>query len=173
MTTVFTVQPSLHHRHSTNRVSWSVTIVGERRGEVWQHVRRRWSRFMILGLSSADGGVTVGLWKLSSLDGRRPPWYRPQIIYKTLHTSSLRSDVAVKIKPTSSWSKRLKRESQHNESLSRVVSRVLCVLVTAAECKGRDNGKLCLLPRLVHDSLPCFTLSPNHAWFGGNIPHLF
>ena len=35
VTTVFTVQPSFHHRHSTNRVSWSVTIVGERRGEVW------------------------------------------------------------------------------------------------------------------------------------------
>ena len=32
---------------------------------------------MILGLSSADGGMTAGLWKLSSLDGRRPPWYRP------------------------------------------------------------------------------------------------
>ena len=32
VTTVFTVQPSFHHRHSTNRVSWSVTIVivGER-----------------------------------------------------------------------------------------------------------------------------------------------
>ena len=29
-------------------------------------------------LSSADGGMTVGLWKLSSLDGRRPPWYWPQ-----------------------------------------------------------------------------------------------
>ena len=25
LTTVFTVQPSFHHRHSTNRVSWSVT----------------------------------------------------------------------------------------------------------------------------------------------------
>ena len=24
----------------------------------------------------ADGGMTVGLWKLS-LDGRRPPWYQP------------------------------------------------------------------------------------------------
>ena len=34
VTTVFTVQPSFHHRHSTNRVSGSVTIVGERRGEV-------------------------------------------------------------------------------------------------------------------------------------------
>ena len=42
MTTVFTVQTSFHHRHSTNRVSWSGTIVGERRGEVWLHVRRRW-----------------------------------------------------------------------------------------------------------------------------------
>ena len=42
VTTVFTVQPSFHHRHSTKRVSWSVTIVGERRGEVWLHVRRRW-----------------------------------------------------------------------------------------------------------------------------------
>ena len=42
VTTVFTVQPSFHHRHSTNRVSWSVTIVGERWGEVWLHVRRRW-----------------------------------------------------------------------------------------------------------------------------------
>ena len=28
-------------------------------------------------LSSADGGMTAGLWKLPSLDGRRPPWYRP------------------------------------------------------------------------------------------------
>ena len=27
--TVFTVQPSFHHQHSTNRVSWSVTIAGE------------------------------------------------------------------------------------------------------------------------------------------------
>ena len=34
-------------------------------------------RFTILGLLSADGGMTVGLWRLSSLDGRRPPWYRP------------------------------------------------------------------------------------------------
>ena len=34
---------------------------------------------MILGLSSADGGMTVGLWNLSSLNGRRPPWYRPQV----------------------------------------------------------------------------------------------
>ena len=80
VTTVFTVQASCHHRHSTNRVSWSVTIVGERTGEVWLHVRRRWQRFMILGLSSADGGMAVGLWRLSSLDGRRPPWYRPQEI---------------------------------------------------------------------------------------------
>ena len=32
---------------------------------------------MILGLSNADGVMTVGLWRLSSLDGRRPPWYRP------------------------------------------------------------------------------------------------
>ena len=34
---------------------------------------------MILGLSSADGGMNVWLWKLSSLDGHWPPWYRPQI----------------------------------------------------------------------------------------------
>ena len=34
VTTVFTVQPSFHHRHSTDRVSLSVTIVGERRDEV-------------------------------------------------------------------------------------------------------------------------------------------
>ena len=33
VTTVFTVQPSFHHRHSTNRVSGSVTIVGERRSD--------------------------------------------------------------------------------------------------------------------------------------------
>ena len=30
VTTIFTVQPSFHPRHSTNRVSWSFTIVGER-----------------------------------------------------------------------------------------------------------------------------------------------
>ena len=76
VTTVFTVQSSFHYRHSTNRVSWSVTIVGERRGEVRLHVCRRWQRVMILGLSSADGEMTVGLWKLSSLDGRRPPGCR-------------------------------------------------------------------------------------------------
>ena len=40
VTTVFTVQPSFHHRHSTNWVSWSITIIGERRCEVWLHVRR-------------------------------------------------------------------------------------------------------------------------------------
>ena len=34
VTTVFTVQPSFHHRHSTNRVSRIVIVVGERRGEV-------------------------------------------------------------------------------------------------------------------------------------------
>ena len=79
VTTVFTVQPSFHHRHSTNRVSWSVTIVGERAVTPHLVVRRRWPHFMILGLSGADGGITVGLWKLSSLDGRRPPWYRPLV----------------------------------------------------------------------------------------------
>ena len=61
MTTVFTVQPSFHYRPSTNPVSWSVTIVGERRGEVWLHVRRRWQRFMIHGLPRADSGMTVEL----------------------------------------------------------------------------------------------------------------
>ena len=30
VTTVITVQPSFHHRHSTNWVSWSFSIVGER-----------------------------------------------------------------------------------------------------------------------------------------------
>ena len=78
VTTVFTVQPSVHYRHSTNPISWSVTIVGERAVTPHLVVRRRWQRFVILGLSSADGGMTVGLWKLSSLDGRRPPWYQPQ-----------------------------------------------------------------------------------------------
>ena len=33
----------------------------------------------VRGLPSADGGMTVGLWRLSSLDGRRPPWYRPLV----------------------------------------------------------------------------------------------
>ena len=76
VTTNFTVQPSFHHRHLTNCVSWSINIVGER--AVTPHlVVRRWRQcFMILGLSSADCGMTVGLWKLSSLDSRRPPWYR-------------------------------------------------------------------------------------------------
>ena len=35
-------------------------------------------RFMTLGLSSGHGGMTAGLWKLSSLDGRLPLWYQPQ-----------------------------------------------------------------------------------------------
>ena len=87
VTTVFTVQPSFRHRHSTNPVLWSVTIVGERRGEVWLHVHRRWQRFMKLGLSSADGGMTVVLWKLSSLGGRRPPWNRPQVLVHDILSS--------------------------------------------------------------------------------------
>ena len=41
VTTVFTVQPSFHHRYPTNWESWSVAIVGEWRGEVWLHVRWR------------------------------------------------------------------------------------------------------------------------------------
>ena len=40
VTTVFTVQPRFHHRRSTNRVSWSVTIVGER--AVSSFVECRW-----------------------------------------------------------------------------------------------------------------------------------
>ena len=41
--------PSFHHQHSTNQVSWSVTIVDE--CAVTHHlvVRWRWLRFMILG----------------------------------------------------------------------------------------------------------------------------
>ena len=73
--TVLTVQLSFHHRPSTNRVSWNITIVGEQRGEVWLHVRQWWYRFMIPGLSRANNGMTVGLCKLSLLDSRRPPWY--------------------------------------------------------------------------------------------------
>ena len=42
VTTVFTVQPSFHHRHSTNRVSRSVTIVGECAVTPHLVVRRRW-----------------------------------------------------------------------------------------------------------------------------------
>ena len=55
VTTVFTVQPSFHHRHLTNQVSWSVTIFGERAVTPHLVVHRRWWRFMVLGLSSADG----------------------------------------------------------------------------------------------------------------------
>ena len=39
VTTVFTVQSSFNHEHSTK---WSVTIVGERWGEVWLHVHQPW-----------------------------------------------------------------------------------------------------------------------------------
>ena len=42
VTTVFTVQPSFHHRHSTNRVSRSVTIAGQRAVTHHLVVRRRW-----------------------------------------------------------------------------------------------------------------------------------
>ena len=59
--TVTTVQPSSHYRHSTNPVSRSVTIVGERAATPHLVVRRRWQSLMILGLSTADGGMTVGL----------------------------------------------------------------------------------------------------------------
>ena len=38
---------------------------------------------MILGLLSADGGMMVGLCKLSSLDGCRPPWYLPLACWHT------------------------------------------------------------------------------------------
>ena len=33
-------------------------------------------------LSSAYGGMAVGLWKLSSLNGHRPPWYQPLVSVK-------------------------------------------------------------------------------------------
>ena len=72
-----TVQPSFPHRYLKNWASWSITIVGEHAVTPHLVVRRQWQRFMILGLSSANGGMTVGLWKLLSLDGRRPPWYWP------------------------------------------------------------------------------------------------
>ena len=68
VTTVLTVQQSFHHGHSADLVSWSVTIVSERAVTPHLVVLRRWQRFVILGLSSADGGMTVGLWRLSSLD---------------------------------------------------------------------------------------------------------
>ena len=42
VTSVFTVQPSFHQRHSTNPVSWSVTIIGERAITPHLVVRRRW-----------------------------------------------------------------------------------------------------------------------------------
>ena len=42
VTTVFIVQPSFHHRHSTNRVSRSVTVVGEHAVTPHLVVRRRW-----------------------------------------------------------------------------------------------------------------------------------
>ena len=44
---------------------------------------------MILSLLSADGGMMVGLWKLSSLDGCRPPWYQPQ---DPAHTGKILQD---------------------------------------------------------------------------------
>ena len=88
MTTVFTVQLSFHHRHSTNRVSRSKPSIMKR-----YHSRRTCSHTSpcrlptICGLPSTDDGMTVGLWKLSSLDGRRPPWYWPQFMAlgATLH----------------------------------------------------------------------------------------
>ena len=83
VTIVFAVQPSFHQRHSTNRLSLRVTIVGERAVTPHLVVRGRWQHFRILGLSSADGRMTVGLWKLSSLDGRRPPSYRHLIMGST------------------------------------------------------------------------------------------
>ena len=38
-----------------------------------RHHRQRTTRWGVT--ARADGGMTVGLWKLSSLDGRRPLWY--------------------------------------------------------------------------------------------------
>ena len=79
VTTVFTVQPSFHHRHSTNLISWSVTIVGERRSEVLgvttpsptmvtlhdtRFVQCRWW----------NDGWTVNC---RHFDDRRPLWYWP------------------------------------------------------------------------------------------------
>ena len=45
---------------------------------------------MILGLSSADGGMTVDLWKVSSLDCRRPPWYRSLMRHLSRYQQSTR-----------------------------------------------------------------------------------
>ena len=56
---------------------------------------------MILGLSSADGGMTVGLWRPSSLDGRLPPWYRP-LVLRIQQTTGWR-DSAEDQCPVSGW----------------------------------------------------------------------
>ena len=95
VTTAFTVQPSFHHWHSTNRVSWSVTIVGERRGEV---------------CSFADNGnaswysvfrVPMVEWRLDCEDYRHLTvvglhdtgpwsWARPYALVQALQSTNLR-----------------------------------------------------------------------------------
>ena len=44
------------------------------------HRRRTCSHTSPRRSSSANGGMTAGLWKLSALDGHRPSWYLPLVV---------------------------------------------------------------------------------------------
>ena len=50
---------------------------------------------MILASSSVDGGMTVGLWKLLSLDSHRPPWYQPLVWPYSASASKLKTSCDV------------------------------------------------------------------------------
>ena len=65
VTTVFTDQPSFHHRHLTNWVPWSVTIIGERWGEVWLHLRDDGNAWFVECRWWNDGW-TVVTWRSSA-----------------------------------------------------------------------------------------------------------
>ena len=74
-------QFSQSNRHSTIGTRQRSIMKRYHRRRTCSHTSRRRSPMMATlhdtPLSSADGGMMVGLWKLSSLDGCRPPWYRP------------------------------------------------------------------------------------------------
>ena len=83
-TTVKWRQFSQSNRHSTIgtwQTEYHEALPSSANDEVWGVTARSPTMVTLFDtLSSAVGGMTVGLWKLSSLDGRRPPWYRPQML---------------------------------------------------------------------------------------------
>ena len=152
VTTVFTVQPSLHPRYSTNRVSWRVTIVGER--AVTPHLV---VRFMILGFVECrwwnDGIVkTVVTWR-SSASMIPVPGYQEKTP----------DDELQKIPHTKARNSSLNRDTNPHSSSDRLVGLAVKASASRAESPGFES-------RLRRDFSGSSHTSDLKNWHSGGYP---